>query len=156
MAQDNDAPLLPRWGYTKLGRRKIPAWKPALALGLVTDGGASLLAAFLTTSDPFNALAFFVFLVFLWAPLTMLWWVALVDRKTVRGATRDPEKSIESTWYSGAAEGVFHDLMIIMGLGAVATTWWKPFFDISWFFLGACVVMMLDFSLRYAILRARS
>ncbi|MDN5618063.1 hypothetical protein AB0Y14_07185 [Rothia sp. HC945] len=156
MAQHTETHLLPHWGYTKVGSRKIPAWKPALALGLLTDGGASVVATLLTTSGSFNTLAFFVFLVFLWAPLTMLWWVALVDRKTVRGATRDPEKSIESTWYSRAAEGVFHDLMIIMGLGAVVTTWWRPSFDMSWFFLGACVVMMLDFALRYAVIKARS
>ncbi|WP_129660193.1 hypothetical protein [Rothia uropygialis] len=156
MIRKTDVTKRPRWGYVRHGSRKVYAWKPALALGAITTAAASLPASLLTTHGTFDVLAFFIFCTFLLSPLYMLWWLILVDRETVRGAIKAPEKSIESTWYTQAAQGVFHDLLIVMGLGAALTSWWKLSFDISWFFLGGTVAMMVDFAARYAYEKSRS
>ncbi|MGV3016831.1 hypothetical protein [Rothia sp. 88186D007BW] len=47
-------------------------------------------------------------------------WAVLVDRNTIKGATRNPEASIENHWYGKAAETTFHLMLATMGLGAGA------------------------------------
>ena len=51
-------------------------------------------------------------------------WGFMVDRSTIRGATPDPENSIESHWYSQASENTLHAMLFgIGGLGIVSSFW---------------------------------
>lgn len=49
-------------------------------------------------------------------------WVFLVDRNSLKGAVPNPERSIESMWYSKASQDAFHSVMVIGGLGCVVFT----------------------------------
>ncbi|MGZ0068456.1 hypothetical protein [Microbacterium arborescens] len=51
------------------------------------------------------------------APCTALAWAAVVDRATLRGATEQPEQSVEARWYERASSGAFSDTLLIVGLG---------------------------------------
>ncbi|ORC15259.1 hypothetical protein A7979_07915 [Rothia nasimurium] len=52
--------------------------------------------------------------------LAATFWAVLVDRNTIKEATRNPEASIENHWYGKAAETTFHLMIAAMGLGAGA------------------------------------
>ncbi|MDO4821993.1 MAG: hypothetical protein Q4A03_08185 [Rothia sp. (in: high G+C Gram-positive bacteria)] len=52
--------------------------------------------------------------------LAATFWAVLVDRNTIKGATHNPEASVENYWYGKAAETTFHLMIAAMGLGAGA------------------------------------
>ena len=82
-------------------------------------------------------------------------WVLLVDRETIAGAVRDPEESIESRWYDAAARGVFHDLLVVAGLGTfvVSLTRWSA--ELSLVGLGLLLFLAADFAVRYLLQKRR-
>ena len=82
-------------------------------------------------------------------------WVLLVDRETIAGAIRDPAESVESRWYDAAARGVFHDLLVVAGLGTfvVSLTRWSA--ELSLVGLGLLVFMAADFAVRYLAQKRR-
>lgn len=82
-------------------------------------------------------------------------WALLVERTSVRGATRNPEQSIESRWYEQATAGAFGDTMIATGLGTfvLALGGWQ--FSPSLVGVGVLLVMMASVIARFLILRAR-
>lgn len=55
-----------------------------------------------------------------WPVASASLWALLVDRSTIKDAVHNPEASIESHWYTKAAESTFYVMIAIMGLGAAA------------------------------------
>ncbi|GGH59262.1 hypothetical protein [Rothia aerolata] len=48
-------------------------------------------------------------------------WAIFVDRNTIKGAVKNPENSIENSWFSKAAESSFCIIVAVLGIGAGVT-----------------------------------
>ena len=82
-------------------------------------------------------------------------WVLLVDRDTVRGAIRNTEDTVEGRWYGKATSGAFHDLLVLLGLGAfvVGLAGWQV--DTGLLAAGLVLFMALSVGVRYLLLKRR-
>lgn len=88
-------------------------------------------------------------------PCLGLAWAIIVDRDTLRGATADPEQSVESTWYDRAASGAFSDVLLITGLATTVIACTS--IEISTVLALATVILiaMGSFTVRYLIQKRR-
>ena len=112
-----------RFGRPKFGgtQTKLLTLSVAAGAGLAAAAGA-IVAAFVHDDSPL--LAFAVYALCLFPVATAASWLFMVDRDTIRGATPDPENSIESHWYSQASENTLHAMLFgIGGLGIVSSFW---------------------------------
>ena len=112
-----------RFGRPKFGgtQTKLITLSVASGVGLAAAAGA-IVAAFEHDDSPL--LAFAVYTLCLFPGATAASWLFMVDRDTIRGATPDPENSIESHWYSQASENTLHAMLFgIGGLGIVSSFW---------------------------------
>ena len=138
-----------RMGRARFSSGSTPAWIPAAAIGTVIAILIGAIAAGISPTAHF--LAFAVFAVCLWSPVTMICWAVLVDRESMRGAVSDPEESVESSWYDKSAQGAFHDALIACGLGAGIFAFWPIETELAWVLMGVTVLLMCDFGIRYLI-----
>lgn len=143
------------WGRARFGGG------PATLILVSLLGGAliAILASFLvaTTRYPDTlATAWLVFGAAFFPVMAGVFWAVLVDRSTLRGAPKDPESSIEATWYSRAASGAFTDMIALLGVGLFVFT---VFIDLQMsvdnLLLIAILVAMLDFGIRYVAIKIR-
>lgn len=112
-----------RFGRPKFGgtQTKLITLSVAAGVSLAAAAGA-IMAAFVHDDSPL--LAFAVYALCLLPVTTTASWLFMVDRDTIRGATPDPENSIESHWYSQASENTLHAMLFgIGGLGVVSSFW---------------------------------
>ena len=112
-----------RFGRPKFGgsQAKLITLSVAAGAALVAAAGA-IVAAFVHEDSPW--LAFAVYSLCLLPVAISASWLFMVDRSTIRGATPDPENSIESHWYSQASENTLHAMLFgIGGLGIVSSFW---------------------------------
>lgn len=108
-----------RWGRTKFGNGRTPAMAVAVPCGMIGGAAAGWLAVSTGAAGANPGLGFLVFAACLTMPAVALAYVLIVDRNTLRGASRRPEESIESGWYDKAASGSFTDLLLAGGVAAV-------------------------------------
>lgn len=112
-----------RFGRPKFGgsQAKLITLSVAAGAALAAAAGA-IVAAFVHEDSPW--LAFAVYSLCLLPVAISASWLFMVDRSTIRGATPDPENSIESHWYSQASENTLHAMLFgIGGLGVVSSFW---------------------------------
>ena len=112
-----------RFGSPKFGgtQTKLITLSIAAGVGLAAAVGA-IVATFVHDDSPW--LAFAVYSLCMLPVATAASWAFMVDRSTIRGATPDPENSIESHWYSQASENTLHAMLFgIGGLGIVSSFW---------------------------------
>ena len=112
-----------RFGRPKFGgtQTKLITLSVAAGAAIAATAGA-IMAAFIHDDSPW--LAFAVYSLCLLPVATAVSWGFMVDRSTIRGATPDPENSIESHWYSQASENTLHAMLFgIGGLGVVSSFW---------------------------------
>ena len=112
-----------RFGRPKFGgsQAKLITLSVAAGAALAAAAGA-IVAAFVHEDSPW--LAFAVYSLCLLPVAISASWLFMVDRSTIRGATPDPENSIESHWYSQASENTLHAMLFgIGGLGIVSSFW---------------------------------
>ena len=112
-----------RFGRPKFGgsQAKLITLSVAAGAALAAAAGA-IVAAFIHDDSPW--LAFAVYSLCLLPVAISASWLFMVDRSTIRGATPDPENSIESHWYSQASENTLHAMLFgIGGLGIVSSFW---------------------------------
>ena len=112
-----------RFGRPKFGGSQTKLITLSLAAGAVIAAAAgAIMAAFIHEDSPW--LAFAVYSLCLLPVAISASWLFMVDRSTIRGATPDPENSIESHWYSQASENTLHAMLYgIGGLGVVSSFW---------------------------------
>lgn len=138
-----------KWGRTRSGRSPLPA---ALATGSVITGLVACAGAIFGSSHLAALLAA------LTLPITVtLGWVLVVDRTTIRGAVARPSESVEGRWYDTATSGAFHDVLIMIGLGAACFSLipaLRPL-EASWVMIGLGLFMAADVFIRYRLLVAR-
>ncbi|GAA1609152.1 MULTISPECIES: hypothetical protein [Leucobacter] len=138
-----------RWGRVKFGGRRLPALWAAAPFGAAGAVALALIAVATESASSRPVLGgIAIGLVSLW-PLTGIVWGLIVDRSTLRGATANPEQSVESRWHERAASGAFTDTLLIGGLGTVAITLSGS--ELSAVYAVAAVVLlsMASFGIRY-------
>ena len=113
-----------RFGRPKFGgtQTKLITLSVASGVGLAAAAGA-IMAAFVHDDSPL--LAFTVYALCLLPVATAASWLFMVDRDTIRGATPDPENSIESHWYSQASENTLHAILIAIGALGIVSSFWE-------------------------------
>lgn len=141
-----------RWGISRFGGSSATLIGTSLGIGLVLSTGAGLLFARLNASEQFT-LAAVIMTACLLPALSTACWALLVDRDSLKGVTKNPEISVESQWYDKAAIGVFQDLLIICGLGAALFSFVQVSVSLGLTLAGIVLVAMVDFALRYLIIK---
>lgn len=143
------------WGRVRFGRRRLPALWAAAPIGALIAaaiGGVMALTGGAGPEPMVGALA--VSLITVWPCIGGVW-LLLVDRETLRGATANPEQSIESRWYERASSGAFSDVLLIVGIGtaviAVAGIEVPALLALS----AVIVVAMASVAVRYLVERRR-
>lgn len=137
-----------RWGRARFGGGSALLLVLSLAGGLLAASGLGvLIALFSEGSSPW--LGFVVGAVVTLPAAVALSWAVLVDWSTIAGRVDRPEESVENIWYGRAATSTFHDLLMILGLGAAAFSITRLTVDTGMLLVVLCGVAMADFALRY-------
>ncbi|MFT4230464.1 MAG: hypothetical protein QM602_09260 [Microbacterium sp.] len=137
-----------RWGRPRFGGGGALLLALSIAGGLlIASGLGGLFALFEQGGSP--ALAFGVGTAVTLPTAVALSWALMVDWSTIAGRAERAEESIENTWYDRAATGTFHDLLMILGLGAAAFSVTRLAVDTGLLLMVLCGVAMADFALRY-------
>lgn len=141
-----------RWGRSRFGGGAALLIGISLIAGAALALGAGLLFAKLNA--PQNPVfATLIMAAALWPILSVIFWVLLVDRNTVRGSLRNPEISIEGQRHDEAVVKVFQDLMIICGLGAAVFSFINVQASVSLVLTGVLLLTGADFILRYFLIK---
>ena len=141
-----------RWGRARFGGPGVLLLL-SLAGGMLISGGFGVLGGMMVAPDDRMLLAGALFAVMTLPATVALVWAMLVDRSTLRGATSDPESSIEGRWYDKAAAAVFTDLLLVCGLGATVFAFTGLQAPINLVLVAVLVVGMADFGARYLSLK---
>ena len=113
-----------RFGRPKFGGSQAKLITLSVAAGATLAAAAgAIVAAFVHEDSPW--LAFAVYSLCLLPVAISASWLFMVDRSTIRGATPDPENSIESHWYSQASENTLHAILIAIGALGIASSFWE-------------------------------
>lgn len=143
------------WGRSRFGGGSGALIGVSITLGALLACGAGALFAWIGAAErpglTFALLAAGTLPV--WAALA---WALLVDRATITGATRRPEESVESDWYTRAAAGVFQDLLLVGGLGAAAFSLGSIHAPVGAVLAAVVALAMLDFGARYLTQKRRA
>ena len=144
---------------TRFGRAKFGG-SPRTLLALVVTCGIcfALLTGWIAaqttdTERPFLVTALVAICVFPVASTGA--WVVVVDRTTITGATRNPEQSIESSWYSGAATDSFHAALFAVGLLGFTSLFWQYALAISTVAIALGLFLMSVFCISYNVRRIK-
>ena len=142
-----------RWGRVRFGGRRLSALWAAVPLGLTL---AAVIAAIATGGAGPRPVVGGVAVAFVcvW-PFIGLTWALIVDRDTLRGATENPEQSVESAWYERAAGGAFSDTLLITGLGTAAIAFASIELSTVLALAAVILVAMGSFGVRYVAQRRR-
>ena len=141
-----------RWGRSRFGGSQGMLISISLLGGAVLSLGAGLL--FATLNFPGNlVLAAFIMAAGLLPVLSVGCWALLLDRSTLRGATKNPEISVESQWYDKAAVGVFQDILLVCGLGAAVLSFIEVQGSIGLILAAVVGLAMADFAVRYLLIK---
>lgn len=141
-----------RWGRSRFGGSQAMLIIVSLLAGAVLSIAAGLL--FATLNFPGNfVLATLIMAAGLLPVLSVGCWALLLDRSTLRGATKNPEISVESQWYDKAAVGVFQDVLLVCGLGAAVLSFIEVQASIGLILAGVVGLAMADFGVRYWLIK---
>ncbi|GGJ67557.1 hypothetical protein ACX5K5_00635 [Glutamicibacter bergerei] len=141
-----------RWGRSRFGGSQATLISVSLLAGAVLSIAAGLL--FATLNFPGNfVLATLIMAAGLLPVLSVGCWALLLDRSTLRGATKNPEISVESQWYDKAAVGVFQDVLLVCGLGAAVLSFIEVQASIGLILAGVVGLAMADFGVRYWLIK---
>ncbi|MCS3494739.1 hypothetical protein M2368_003771 [Arthrobacter sp. JUb119] len=141
-----------KWGRSRFGGGSGALIAVSLSAGAVLSAGAGVLFARLNAPEHF-VLAALLMAAGLLPVLSTACWALLLDRDTLRGATRNPEISVESQWYDRAAIGVFQDLLLVCGLGGAVFSFIQIQASLGLVLAGVVLLALLDFGIRYFIIK---
>lgn len=152
-----------RWGRSPVlgggtGRLIAVSLLGGFVLAAALAAGATYLGRVTNPDLPSNwnwvfpIIAFAFFLPALFGAL----WALLVDRETLRGATRNPEQSVEGHWYTSAAKSTFDISLPIIALlaGLFSITRWQV--NSGLLLMAVAIGMMLIFVASFILTRRRA
>ncbi|MGO2031856.1 hypothetical protein ACTXJX_14345 [Glutamicibacter ardleyensis] len=144
-----------RWGRSRFGGSQAMLIIVSLLAGAVLSAALTLVWwNFGPSGDPQRRLlAALAFGLIMLPAMFGLCWVLLLDRSTLRGATKNPEISVESQWYDKAAVGVFQDILLVCGLGAAVLSFIEVQASIGLVLAGVVALSMADFGVRYLLIK---
>lgn len=145
-----------RWGRTRVGGTWIPALAVAVPIGVALALGTALGVYYGGGLDSDPLLTVGILGVAIMFPAIALVYAIVVDRTTIKGAVARPEESIESRWYEKAAAGTFTDLLLVAGILAVVASFMTWTAELNLVFSGLILLAMVDFAIRYLLIRKRS
>ncbi|MGO2051965.1 hypothetical protein ACT3UD_09890 [Glutamicibacter sp. 287] len=141
-----------KWGRSRFGGGSAALIITSLLVGILLSAGGGLLFARLNFPENF-VMAALVMMAGLLPVLSVACWALLLDRDTLRGATKNPEISVESQWYDKAAVGVFQDLLLVCGLGGAVFSFLQVQASIGLVLAGVVLLAMVDFAVRYWLIK---
>ena len=143
-----EAPRKPfRFGSSRFGSRRHSALTPATVLGIALAACFGITAALIGSFELASLWVFAVFTLLLSPASIGLVWVLIVDRDTIPGTTQSPEDSVETTWFSKAAEAACLVTFPTAAIGAAFTTNFRTDLPaVSLTLLAVCTVMALTFA----------
>lgn len=146
------------WGRATFGGGRFPAMAIALPCGTVIAALLGLLAATLRIGEPNPFIIGVVFVVCFIPPATMLVYILIVDRSTMKGAAERPEESVESGWYDKAAAGALTDIVIVAGITATVLSFIpdKLALEPGLLLAGVICLAFVSVGVRYLIQQHRS
>ncbi|MFT4279793.1 hypothetical protein [Microbacterium sp.] len=144
-----------RWGRVKFGSRRLSALVVAAPIGLVLAVGIGAVAALTGAAGPRPLLGGIAMAAVTVWPCLGLVWALIVDRQTLRGATPNPEQSVESAWYDRAASGAFSDTLLITGLGTAGLAITGLDVPVLIPLIAVLLISMGSFGIRYLVLQRR-
>ncbi|ERG64452.1 hypothetical protein L332_08315 [Agrococcus pavilionensis RW1] len=122
----------------------------SLVIGLAISSGLGALYAWLGETG--EGWMRFAIVAIVTLPVSiMLPWALLVDRSSLEGAVDRPEDSVEARWYSKAAEGTMHDVLITVGIGAALFSFTQLQVDTGMLLIVFGTLVMADFGVRYQL-----
>lgn len=143
-----------RLGRTATGRAP---WPEALTAGCVATGLIAALVGTANHGDPHAWQLVVVITPCVFLLVAAAAWLLRIDRRTLRGATANPQQSVESQWYGVASQASFHDMLVVLGLAtlllSVVPAWRAVTAHDA--LLAVLVFVMADFGARYLLLSRR-
>lgn len=143
-------------GRSRWGGSSAVLLSLSIGLGIVSGTGLGLAAQWVA---PVSDRPWWLLPVAIMATTTLpscaLWWVLFVDRSTLRGATPNPEESIEAQWYEKAASAAFTISIAVIGVAAAAFSIMRWNVDSGLLLAGACMVMVLCFAGSFLVIKRR-
>ncbi|WBL19328.1 hypothetical protein [Citricoccus sp. NR2] len=144
------------FGLSRFGGGPATLILTSLLAGLVTSMLIAVVAVWLDPAGTRSPLLLFtVVTLATLGPASVGWWVALVDRSTLRGATPRPEESVEGLWLQRSLAAAFGICFAVVGLGSgvIAVAHWSVPSDVL--LLSVCALMMLSAAGSYLVIRAK-
>ena len=144
---------------SRFGRSKFGGSPAALIAGSIVAGLAAAFAAALIfwaiVRPEETALYLSIFTLFLLPVATAGAWAFLVDRETITGATKNPESSIESSWYDNAAQTTFHNILLAVGILGVASVFTDMQLSLGTFVIASYIFILVAFAGSYLLNKRR-
>ena len=143
-----------------LGRAKFGGGPGTLAsVSLIAGAVTATLIGYLAALTKFadhQTIGWVVFSTAFFPIFSAVYWALFVDRSTLTNAPKNPESSIESSWYQKAASSTFTFLIGTLGVALFVTT---LFVDLTLTLdnaiLAILLLAMLTFGVNYLVVRRR-
>lgn len=144
-----------RWGRVRFGGGRLPALWVAAPMGVILAVALALLFMVTHDSEPHPVVGGVTIAITMVWVCTGLAWALIVDRDTVRGATKNPEQSVESVWFDRAASGAFSDTLLTTGLGTAAIVFARIDISATVALSAVILIAMASCAVRYVIQQRR-
>lgn len=140
-------------GRPRFGGSSFALGATSLLIGLILSGSVGYLAATLRDEPFWRSMT--VFTLCTLPVMTILAWTLLVDRSSLSGFLRTPEESVETHWYTSAATGAFHDILLTLGITVTVLSITGYEIDGALLGTGVLLLAMLDSLARYLLAQRR-
>ncbi|MFH0411431.1 hypothetical protein ACG98H_06070 [Corynebacterium sp. L4756] len=148
-------PQRSRFGRSKYGGTSTALMVGSFAAGLVVSVAIATVLWAIIQPPESTALYLGVFTLCLFPVAMAASWAFLVDRNTIRGATENPENSIESTWYDNAAQSTFHIILVAIGALGVASVFTDIRVTLGTVAIASYVFILVTFAASYQLFKRR-
>lgn len=140
-----------RFGRSKFGGSQTTLLIISAIIGCAIAAACGIAFAIFNHTELRFVVKFLIAFGCMWPTAAILAWALLVDRNTIRGAIKNPEKSIESHWFDQAASATLVDTMALTGIALtlISITEWQITGTNT--LAGCLIFMMIDLGLRYLI-----
>ena len=144
-----------RFGRSKYGGTSATLMAGSVIVGILVAFAISAIIWALKRPTESTALFLGVCTLCLFPVAFVAAWAFLVDRDTIRGATPNPDDSIESTWYDNAAQSTFHILLFALGALGVASVFTDARVSLGTVAISAYLFIIVVFAACYLLNKRR-
>ena len=142
-----------KMGLSRFGQ--VPALRIAIPAGVALAVLIGVVQMLINPPGPMRGWIVPIMALCLATPCVMGVWVLIVDRSTLPGAVRNPEASIENSWYNKAASATFNMALAVSGVGASVASLMRATV-VSWTLIGVFGALAAGFGISYLVVKSRS